>query len=246
MPWDPYYKVESEVATMMLADSLGIPTPRVFFFDSSARNPLGLECMFMERVGGISLFDLWAKDPRPEYNESYTPVASQVKDYLSRLWEHSFDLIGSVYYDWDRTRDFFIGPVICVEFATPHPDCLDALFHRGPFTTWQAYAMARAKVGLALAFRKACLRQVLRAMPPAHVTQALNQDMRTTHTRPRSTSSPSSSSSSSSCITIIITIISIAITMAAHVIAAVAVKIICRKRGIQEAEIRISGTSTWR
>ncbi|KAK1763421.1 hypothetical protein QBC33DRAFT_549638 [Phialemonium atrogriseum] len=114
MPWDPYYKVESEVATMMLVDRLGIPTPRVFFFDSSARNPLGLECIFMERVGGVRIYELWAYNRRG-YDASYISVASQVKDYLSRLWEHSFDLIGNVYYDWDGTRDFFIGPIVCVE-----------------------------------------------------------------------------------------------------------------------------------
>ena len=53
MPYYPYFKVESKVATSMFAISRGVPTARVFFYDSSAKNTLGLEVIFMERCAGL-------------------------------------------------------------------------------------------------------------------------------------------------------------------------------------------------
>jgi len=48
MPKDPYFVVESEVATMAFAREQGLPVPRVFCFDSSGTAPFGLEAMFLE------------------------------------------------------------------------------------------------------------------------------------------------------------------------------------------------------
>lgn len=53
IPMNPWYKTHAEVATMMyIRHYTTIPVPRIYAFDASTSNPLGLEWMMMERISG--------------------------------------------------------------------------------------------------------------------------------------------------------------------------------------------------
>jgi aminoglycoside phosphotransferase (APT) family kinase protein len=51
MPIHPWFTIQSEVATMEFVRLQNtIPVPRVYMFDSSGENELGLEWMIMEKI----------------------------------------------------------------------------------------------------------------------------------------------------------------------------------------------------
>ncbi|KAI9901427.1 hypothetical protein N3K66_003244 [Trichothecium roseum] len=59
LPVYPWYKTESEVATMeFVRERTEIPVPKVYAFDSSADNELGYEWILMERLSGVRYKDV--------------------------------------------------------------------------------------------------------------------------------------------------------------------------------------------
>jgi Phosphotransferase enzyme family len=107
-PSDPYYTLESEVATMMMAATLGIPVPRIYSFDSSAQNPLGLEWSLMEFIQGSS-FEDW--DYASGNSSDSLRILGQLASHLETLRSVAFSQIGNLYFDWVR-HAFFVGPVV--------------------------------------------------------------------------------------------------------------------------------------
>lgn len=62
LPVVPYYKTESEVATIaFLRAHTTIPVPRILAWDSNQDNELTFEWIVMEKLAGIPLFDLWPR-----------------------------------------------------------------------------------------------------------------------------------------------------------------------------------------
>ena len=60
LPTDPYYRVESDVATTeLISCSKGIPVPIIYAYQSSADNKLGLEWMITEKINGKELHSAW-------------------------------------------------------------------------------------------------------------------------------------------------------------------------------------------
>jgi len=64
VPVDPFYKTESEVATLKyLGSNTEIPVATVIAWDSSSKNELGYEWILLEKVPGVGLGQVWRKIP---------------------------------------------------------------------------------------------------------------------------------------------------------------------------------------
>ena len=65
--------MQSEIDTMsFLRENTDIPIPRVFFYDTSATNPVGAPYMFMECIKGDSGMDMPARYEIPtQYQAKY-------------------------------------------------------------------------------------------------------------------------------------------------------------------------------
>lgn len=95
LPIEPYYKTESEVATIayLRANTL-IPVPQVLAWDSNAENELRFEWILMAKIDGISLFDVWRKVPWERKLKLTETIAGMVK----QLRDYKFDRIGGLYF----------------------------------------------------------------------------------------------------------------------------------------------------
>lgn len=138
-PLDPYFKTESEVATVHFARVRGIPVPRIYAYDSSAANCLGLEWQLVQKISGTACDleeaaeeacdALIARGVVPDSalqeldkSEAWVRLGRQVAGSLNLLRSgarpdgqgHSqaagFDGIGSLYWDFEK-HDFVLGPV---------------------------------------------------------------------------------------------------------------------------------------
>ncbi|OCL02564.1 hypothetical protein AOQ84DRAFT_276170, partial [Glonium stellatum] len=90
----PWYKVQSEVATIEYVRlHTTIPVPRVYAFDSSMRNAVGLEWILMEKVQGRSY------GVAADYMdvEEKMEVQRKVADWMDQMSKLTFDQIGSLY-----------------------------------------------------------------------------------------------------------------------------------------------------
>ena len=64
LPVEPYYKTESEVATIAyLRANTSIPVPQVFAWDSDRSNELHFEWILMAKIDGVPLCVFWRKVP---------------------------------------------------------------------------------------------------------------------------------------------------------------------------------------
>ncbi|KAK0724628.1 hypothetical protein B0H67DRAFT_641141 [Lasiosphaeris hirsuta] len=134
VPKDPFYLVESEVATMCFARRSGLPVPRVYSFDSSGANPLELEPIFMELVPGVN-FKHWICDSGKDLKgQDLIKILDEVQNkHLTLLEKTSFDQIGSLYYDWKGERGFFVGPSTAKVYWTGYRAQYVGQINRGPF-----------------------------------------------------------------------------------------------------------------
>ncbi|CRK29210.1 hypothetical protein BN1708_004887, partial [Verticillium longisporum] len=144
-PLDPYWKTESEVATMAwLAAKTFVPVPRVYFFDSSANNDLGLEWVIMELIEGYTFanwIDDWADEDGIDQltltDDQMRLIGYQSNSYLLSLRARQFDKIGSLYCNWG-TGEFYIGPMVHLDYF--HGDRLQYEgLQRGPFSNISEY-----------------------------------------------------------------------------------------------------------
>lgn len=144
LPLDPYFHVESDVATAHFARVRGIPVPRIYTYDSSAINCLGLEWQLVERISeaDVNFIDDILREEKKALrkcgrklcknptgrSEAWTRLGRQLEETLALLRpgaHHShqgqssgacFDGIGSLYWDFER-RDFVLGPVVARIFT---------------------------------------------------------------------------------------------------------------------------------
>ena len=134
LPIYPHYKVESDVATTeFVRHTTTIPVPIIYAFDSSPTNKLGFEWMLMEKVEGVSLYDVWDTMGYSTKKKLSRTVANWM-DQLSRL---KFNKIGSLYYRLrDCQMEFYMGPTLHSRLYEG-----DRLLHdidRGPFESLHA------------------------------------------------------------------------------------------------------------
>lgn len=136
MPLDPWYKTESEVATMeYVRRHTSIPLPKVYAYDSSSDNRLGFEWIMMEKMAGKPLADYWDLYGY-EFDRFDMPtklhIARQVAEWVHQLSKLTFDKIGSLYIDWEVPEPTFkLGRLVHGGFFTG--ERLGYMVYRGPF-----------------------------------------------------------------------------------------------------------------
>lgn len=148
LPVVPWYKVQSEVATMeYVRINTTIPVPRVYAFDSSMNNAVGLEWILMEGIQGDSYWD--AADFMS--TEAKLKVQRKIAEWMDQLSKLTFDGIGSLYYQWDRTSpnfgQFKLGPIVHQTFM-PAKRAQYEVFH-GPYGSLAEYYHALLEIQLA-------------------------------------------------------------------------------------------------
>lgn len=94
LPVDPFFKTESEVATMeYIRRHSSIPVPRIVAYASSASNELGFEWILMGKVDGVPLDRVWDDmtfNAKMEFTVAFA-------GYMKQLRELQFPLFGSIY-----------------------------------------------------------------------------------------------------------------------------------------------------
>ncbi|CAD6577688.1 MAG: hypothetical protein ASARMPRED_008370 [Alectoria sarmentosa] len=138
-PVDPYYKTEADVATSELVRHFTtIPVPKIYAYDSSTQNGLGLEWILMDRItSGEGLHYSW------EAMEFGTKVrlAEMAADWSAQLANITSSKIGSVYMRRvDNELEFFIGRCVSNLFTQENRLLYDV--SRGPFESLQDYYTA--------------------------------------------------------------------------------------------------------
>ncbi|KAM5436338.1 hypothetical protein MferCBS31731_006031 [Microsporum ferrugineum] len=129
-----HYGVASEVATLDYLRLHGITTPKVYAWCSTQANPVGVEYIIMEKLGGIPLSDVWyTMTPKDQYK-----IMKQVVEWETRLMSLKFPASGSIYYQ----RDILSGEGI------PLPDHSERQFCIGPIAhySWWHNERARLKI----------------------------------------------------------------------------------------------------
>ncbi|KAF9630376.1 putative aminoglycoside phosphotransferase protein [Lasiodiplodia theobromae] len=148
LPVHPWYKLESEVATMELVHMYtNIPVPKVYVYDSDSDNPVRYEWMMMDKMKGTPFLEA-----REAMNmEQKMKLARTVADWMHQLSTLRFDKIGSIYRG--RTKpatsktDFKVGPIVDQTFMRDWR--LEYKLHRGPYTSIEQYLRALIDVNLA-------------------------------------------------------------------------------------------------
>ena len=139
LPVDPYYKVESEVATAELVRHFtSIPVPTIYAYDSSSQNLLGLEWILMDRVtSGKGLHYSWET---MKY-DSKVRLAETAAEWSAQLATFTSNKIGSIYMRHaDNKLDFFVGRCVSNLFTQEKRSLCNV--SRGPFESLQDYYSA--------------------------------------------------------------------------------------------------------
>ena len=95
LPTDPFFKVESEVATLAFVRAkTSIPVARVIAWDSNWDTDLGFEWLLTEMIQGVTLDSVWRKIPW----ERKLLLTEEVARMIVQLQRHELDQIGSLYF----------------------------------------------------------------------------------------------------------------------------------------------------
>ncbi|KAJ7775916.1 protein kinase subdomain-containing protein PKL/CAK/Fmp29, partial [Mycena maculata] len=144
-----YYAVASEVATMALLRSSGLPIPKVYGYSPASDNAAETEYIFMEFVRGTKLSDVWLDLGEPEI----ISVLRQLAQLESKMMSISFPAGGSLYYAQDLEKvaggpgipledeRFRVGPDARLSLWYGRRSQLDV--NRGPYESAEA-ALVRA------------------------------------------------------------------------------------------------------
>lgn len=159
LPVEPFYKTESEVATMRYVRySTTIPVPRILAYNSSTENELGFEWILMDKLPGCTLLEVW----REWGQEEKASVVREVAGYVAQLREKlRFASEGNLYYRramekaakedidirYESVGEFshvVIGPIVAPFFFTGRRARMQR--NRGPFHSDHEYMMAQMQV----------------------------------------------------------------------------------------------------
>jgi len=95
IPVEPFFKTESEVATMeYIREHSSIPIPQVVAYSPSASNPLGFEWILMEMIEGVTLGRVWDQMKFPDR----LSLTIEFANYMKQLLELRFTLYGNIYF----------------------------------------------------------------------------------------------------------------------------------------------------
>lgn len=168
IPVDPFFKTESEVATMeYVRERSSLPVPRVVAFASTASNPLGFEWILMERADGVPLDQVWDNMPL----DAKTRLTDDFAHRMKQLLDIRFTLLGNIYFVdiWNQVGyaplfdhhprhnsgsidvdiggtdgNFVIGRMVSTRFFRDKRAVLRA--ERGPFRTARELALAETRL----------------------------------------------------------------------------------------------------
>lgn len=94
LPVDPWYKTESEVATMRFVRRVTkLPVPEVFAYQSTRDNPIRFEWILMEKMPGKPYSDVWTTIPW----EAKEKMIRQIAQAQAELFKYEFKGIGNLY-----------------------------------------------------------------------------------------------------------------------------------------------------
>ncbi|KAF9630377.1 Aminoglycoside phosphotransferase [Lasiodiplodia theobromae] len=146
----PWYRVEAEVSTMELVrHHTTVPVPKIYAFDSSMDNALGLEWILMEKIEGQTLCDAIGEESISF--ESKVKIHEAMADWVDQLSRITFDKMGSIFHDWDKPlsdiSSYKVGPII--EDDLNYDLRLDFPVTRGPFISRREFHRARIDFCLA-------------------------------------------------------------------------------------------------
>ncbi|KAK8229524.1 kinase-like domain-containing protein [Phyllosticta capitalensis] len=148
----------SEVATMDFLRLHGLPVPQIFDYSDTPNNGARTEYIFMERVPGKCLGDIWYSGSVPQ--EDKIRIVKQLVELESRMFGLRFPASGSLYYSND------VEDGVKLDYTNPHargsfcigPDTDRALWWGrrsdlavdcGPYLDTQAAISAGAKKEMA-------------------------------------------------------------------------------------------------
>jgi hypothetical protein len=95
-----YFAVASEVATMALLRSSGLPIPEVYGYSPVPDNAAETEYIFMEFVEGTSLSDIWFDLGEGDI----ISISRQLAELESKMMSITFPAGGSLYYTKDLEK----------------------------------------------------------------------------------------------------------------------------------------------
>jgi hypothetical protein len=142
-----YYAVASEVATMALLRSSGLPIPEVYGYSPAPDNAAETEYIFMEFVRGTKLTDVWLDLGEREI----ISVLRQLAQLESKMMSISFPAGGSLCYKQDLEKvvegpgipledeRFCVGPDVRLALWFGRSSQLDV--DRGPCTPLSAFLL---------------------------------------------------------------------------------------------------------
>ncbi|KAH1450547.1 hypothetical protein KXX16_005464 [Aspergillus fumigatus] len=134
----------SEVATLdFLRNEPGIPVPRVFAWSSKKDQPVGVECIIIEKAAGNELSTSW---PTMDISDK-VDIVSRLADIQAKIAAVDFGCYGSLFYRGDIeggfnvpgiADQFCIGPSCDIRFWEEERRFMNAF--RGPWSSSEAYA----------------------------------------------------------------------------------------------------------
>ncbi|KAF8995945.1 kinase-like domain-containing protein [Cyathus striatus] len=139
-----YFTVASEVATMDLLRSSGLPVPKVYGYSPTPENAAGTEYIFMDFVQGIHLSSIWSQLDEPDIDL----ILRQLVELESKMMSISFPAGGSLYYSKDlekvaskpgiplEDKRFSVGPDVNLTLWSGRRSQLDV--DRGPYENAEA------------------------------------------------------------------------------------------------------------
>lgn len=148
LPAYPWYKLESEIATMELVRMYtDIPVPKVYVYDTEAYNEVQYEWMIVDKVKGIPFGE--AREAMDM--EQKTKLAHTLADWMHQLSTLRFDKIGSIYRRRQHPAtikdDFKVGPIIDQTFMADWR--LEYKLYCGTYTSIEHFLRAIVDANLA-------------------------------------------------------------------------------------------------
>ncbi|KAG5812658.1 hypothetical protein H9Q74_013031 [Fusarium xylarioides] len=142
----------SEVSTLLyLKANTSIPVPEVFSYSGSSDNDIGVPYILQSKATGCSLGSYAWNPPRhqvpglqhrsppmPISNENRGKVMIQLGAFMSELYRHRFDRIGSLFQDGDAS--YAVGECLSPSLTWQDRDSLE--LDRGPFKTEHDYLVS--------------------------------------------------------------------------------------------------------
>jgi hypothetical protein len=135
-----YFAVASEVATMDLLRSFGLPMPKVYGYSPTPDNAAGTEYILLEFVQGTNLSDIWFDLEEGEI----ISISRQLAEFESKMMSITFPAGGSLYY----TADLENAAGSASRLTRPGITLEDKRFCVGPDTSLRLWYGRRSQLDL--------------------------------------------------------------------------------------------------